>query len=326
MRICVFGAGAIGGLIAARLTGTDAEVSCIARGPHLAAMRAHGLRVRAGGEESAYAVHCTDDPAALGEQDYVVLALKAHSVSAATDSLAPLLGPDTAVVTAQNGVPWWYFYRQGGPLENRRLVSLDPDGRLWNNIGPERAIGCVVYPAAEIVEPGVIVHQYGDRLTLGEPDGSRSERVKALAGLLNAAGFRAPVRTRIRDDIWLKLWGNLSFNPLSVLTHATLAALAADAGVKPILRAMMTEAHGVGTALGAKFAVDLDTRIRGAAEVGEHKTSMLQDLERGRPLEIDANVTAVQELGQIAGAPTPMIDVVLALVQLRARVAGLYGR
>jgi 2-dehydropantoate 2-reductase len=324
MKVCIYGAGAIGGYLAVALADAEVEVSCIARGPHLAAMRERGLTVRSGDTEKTAHIACTDDPAELGPQDYVVMALKAPSAAAVAGRMAPLLGPETAVVTAQNGIPWWYFYRHGGPHDGRRLETVDPGGRQWDLIGPQRAVGCVVYPAAEVVAPGIIQHQYGNRFMLGEPDGARSPRVRRLAERMTAAGLKAPVRLRIRDDIWLKLWGNVSFNPVSALTHATLATLATEPGVRAVIRAMMVEAEAVGTALGVQFTVDVDTRIGWAADVGEHKTSMLQDLERGRAMEIDALVGVVQEMGRLTAVATPVIDLVLALVKQRAREAGCY--
>jgi 2-dehydropantoate 2-reductase len=325
MKVCIFGAGSIGGYMAVELArSAAADVTCIARGPHLAAMKANGLKLLIDGEERVAEVACTDEPAEAGPQDFVIVTLKAHSAAAVADRMAPLLGPDTAVVTAQNGVPWWYFHKHGGALEGTRLATVDPGNRQWDLIGPERAIGCIVYPAAVIVEPGVVRHDYGNRFTVGEPDGGRSARIEALAGALSAAGFRVPVRPRIRDEIWIKLWGNVSLNPVSALTGATIAAMLDDAGVHDVIRAMMVEAQAVGEALGVRFAIDVDKRIAGAREVGEHKTSMLQDLELGRPMEIDALVASVQELARLTGAPTPTIDTVLALVRQRARLAGCY--
>lgn len=325
MRVAVYGAGAIGGLLGAYLARTEeAEVALIARGPHLAAMRERGLEVR-GASSFTVRPRCTDDPAELGVQDYVIVALKAHSVPGVVDAMRPLLGPGTTVVFAVNGVPWWYFHRLPGPYEGRRLESVDPGGRQWDVIGPERALACVVYPAAEVVEPGVIEHTEGDRFSLGEPSGEVSGRAQRLSRLLIAAGLKAPVRPRIRDEIWVKLWGNLSFNPISALTGATLDVIAADQGTRNVARAMMLEAQAIGERLGVRFGVDVDKRIAGAAAVGAHKTSMLQDLERGRPMEIDALVTAVQELGRLVEAPTPTIDAVLGLVRQRARLAGCYA-
>jgi len=327
MRICIFGAGAIGGYIAARLAAAGkAELSLIARGPHLAAIQAGGLRlVEADGSESVHRVTAEEDPAKLGPQDYVILALKAHSVPGIIDAMQPLLGPDTAVVTAQNGVPWWYFHRLAGPHEGQRLSSVDPGGRIWDGIGPERAIGCVVYPAAEVDDPGTVRHVEGDRFPLGEPAGEKSERILRLSAALVESGLKAPVRSDIRSDIWVKLWGNLSFNPISALTGATLAEIVGDAATRALARRMMVEAQAIGEALGARFPVNVDRRIDGAGEVGAHKTSMLQDLERGRPMEVDALIGAVAELGQFTGHHTPTIDAVLALVRQLARLRGCYS-
>ncbi|MHA1563723.1 MAG: 2-dehydropantoate 2-reductase [Alphaproteobacteria bacterium] len=325
MRICIFGAGAIGGYLAVNLANAGADVTCIARGPHLAAMRDRGLRLITGDEERVAHPRCTDDPAEASEQDYVIVTLKAHSIPPIAHTMAPLFGPDTALVTGQNGLPWWYFYKQGGPFDDKRLESVDPGGKQWAAFGPGRAIGSVVYIAAEVVEPGVIRHEYGTRLTLGEPDGSKSERVRALSTILIAAGIKAPVKPAIRNEIWVKLWGNLSFNPVSALTQSTLKTLAEDADVRPVIRAMMVEAQAIGEAIGVRFPIDVDARIAGAAEVGEHRTSMLQDLDLGRPMEIDAMVTVIQELGHLTELPTPTIDTVLGLVKLRARTAGCYS-
>ena len=324
MKICVYGAGAIGGYMGTQLALGPHDVSLIARGAHLDAMRRDGVRLLIDGEERHARPLATDDPAEAGVQDVVIVTLKAHSVPAIVDPIQSLLGPDTAVLWAVNGIPWWYFHRLGGPFDGHRLESVDPGGALWSRIGPERMIGCVVYPAAEVAEPGVIRHVEGNRFTLGEPSGERTERVQALASAMIASGLRAPVR-RIRDEIWLKLWGNLSFNPISALTHETLDVVATDPGTRAVARAMMVEARTVAERLGVGFRVDVDRRIDGAAAVGAHRTSMLQDLERGRPMEIDALVTAVQEMGRLVDVATPTIDTVLALVQQRAREAGLYG-
>jgi 2-dehydropantoate 2-reductase len=318
MKICVYGAGAIGGYLGAELAASGCDVTLIARGPHLAAMRAKGLQLEIGGQRKTVRVRCTDDPAEIGPQDYVIVTLKAHSVSPIVEQMRPLLGPDTAVVTAQNGVLWWYFYGVPGPLAGQRLEIADPGGHIWDTLGPERAIGCVVYPSCEIVAPGVVKHLEGNRFMLGEPDGSKSERVRALSKAFSDAGFKAPVRTKIRDDIWFKLLGNATFNPVSVLTGATLQAMGTDPAVRALIRQMMTEAVAVATALGVRFAMDIDKRIDGAAAVGPHKTSMLQDLEAGRPLELDALVASVTELGRLVAVPTPTIDLVLALARLKA--------
>ena len=235
-------------------------------------------------------VRCSADPAELGLQDYVILTLKAHSVAPALDAIGKLLGPDTAIVTAQNGILWWYFYALPGPWENRHLDTVDPGGKIWNALDPRRAIGCVVYPSCDLVAPGVVRHKEGNRFMLGEPSGEKSERVKALAEAMAAGGLKAPVRPRIRDDIWFKLLGNATFNPASVLTGATLEQMGQDAGVRGVIKALMSEVERVAEKLGVRFPMDLDKRIDGATAVGAHKTSMLQDFELGRPLELDALV------------------------------------
>lgn len=324
MRICIFGSGAIGGYIGVELQRAGADVSLIARGPHLAAMKANGVKLIKDGEEHVVHPRCTDDPAELGPQDYVIVCLKAHSVPAVVDDMQPLLGPETTVVTAVNGIPYWYFYKDGSEAEGTTLETVDPGAKQWNDLGPQRAIGCVVYPATEVVEPGVIKHVYGDKFPLGEPDGSQSQRVTALSEAMEKAGLRAPVLDRIRDEIWLKLWGNVSFNPISALTLETLDNIAHDPETRAVARSMMLEAQQIGERIGVSFRVDVERRINGAGKVGAHKTSMLQDLEAGRPMEIDALVSSVQEMGAKLGVATPTIDTVLALVKQRAARAGLY--
>ncbi len=324
MKICIYGAGAIGGLLGAELALAGSDVSLIARGPHLQAIKRNGLElVRDGVSRTAHPV-ATDDPVELGQQDIVIMTLKAHSVPGVVDAMQPLIGSETAVVTAVNGLPWWYFYGLEGPYRDHQLASVDPEGKQWLGLGPERVIGCVVYPAAEVERPGLVRHIEGDRFTLGEPDGSRSERASKLSAALIAANFKAPVRPRFRDEIWIKLWGNLCFNPISVLTQATLAEICIDPGTRAVAHTMMAEAQQIAEAVGARFSIDVEKRIDGAAAVGAHRTSMLQDLDRGRPMEIDALATVVQELGQLTKIATPAIDTVLALVRLRARIASCY--
>ncbi|MEZ0213583.1 MAG: 2-dehydropantoate 2-reductase [Xanthobacteraceae bacterium] len=325
MKVCIYGAGAIGGYLGVQLKRAGVDVSLVARGAHLAAMKANGLKLLIDGEERVEHIECSDNAADLGPQDYVVVALKAHSVPGVVDAMQPLLGNDTAVVTAVNGIPYWYYYKHGGALENRTLESIDPGGKQWHGLRPERAIGCIVYPATEVVEPGVIKHVYGNKFPLGEPSGEASERVKALSAAFEAGDLRAPVMNNIRDELWLKLWGNLCFNPISALTHATLDTIASDPGTRAIAKTMMIEAQEIAIQTGVNFRVGVDRRIDGAGAVGAHKTSMLQDLERSRPMEIDPLVTVVQEMGRLAGIPTPTLDVVLALVRQRAQVAGLYN-
>ena len=326
MKICVFGAGAIGGFLGAKLAHSGATVSLVARGANLAAIRADGLKLRADGRETVVRLPATDDPAELGPQDYVIVTLKANQIDAVLDRFAPLLGPKTAIVTATNGVPYWYFHRHPGEWENRNVASVDPSRRQWTLLGPERAIGCVVYPATELAAPGVVEHVYGDRFPIGEPSGELSLRCQRLSAVFAAGGLKASVLDNIRDEIWLKLWGNLCLNPLSALTGTTLDVLCSEAGTRTIARAMMREAQAIAERLGVRFRVDLERRLDGARKVGAHKTSMLQDLERGRPLEIDALVTAVQELGRLVEVPTPTLDMVLALIQHRAEALGLYER
>jgi 2-dehydropantoate 2-reductase len=318
LKVAIFGAGAIGGFLGVRFAQAGADVSLVARGAHLAAMRANGARLRFEGKEEVAHVRCTDNPAELGPQDYVVIALKAHQISAAVDGIAALLGPDTAVVTSSNGLPYWYFHRAPQPLTDRVLESVDPGGAQWRRIGPQRAIGCVVLPATEVVAPGVIQHEHGRRFPLGEPSGESTGRVQRLSALFVAGGLEAPIRGDIRDEIWLKLWGNLCLNPISALTHATVDIVATDPGTLGVCRAMMTEAAAIADRIGVRTRVDMARRLAGASELGPHKMSMLQDLERGRSMEIEPMVGAVQELGRLTGVPTPAVDIVLALIRQRA--------
>jgi 2-dehydropantoate 2-reductase len=323
MKICIFGAGAIGGLMGAKLAAKgDVDVTFIARGPHLAAMRENGVKLISEGTEQIVHPRCVESAEEAGPQDYVLVTLKAHSLPSAAKQMQPLLGPDTAIVSAVNGIPWWYFHGLGGAYEGRIVQSVDPDGQVSALLPPSRAIGCIVYPAPEVTAPGVIDHSYGDRFSLGEPDGSRSPRAQALSEALIAAGFKAPVRPKIRDELWVKLWGNMAFNPISALTTATLDVLTGDEGQRGVARAMMLEGQRVAEALGVRFAIDVDKRIAGAAEVGAHKTSMLQDLERGRPMEIEALLGAVVELADWVGEAAPISRTVLALVRARAQAAG----
>lgn len=325
MKICIFGAGAIGGYMGAKLAQAGADVSLVARGAHLAAIRDKGLTlIEHGADPVTLQVRASADAADLGPQDYVIVTLKAHSVPGVVGAMQPLIGDHTTIVSGVNGVPWWYFHKIGGPLEGTRLHSVDPGDVQWNGFGPDRVLGCVVYPAAEVSTPGTIHHIEGNRFSLGEPDGSKSDRAMALSQALQSAGLKAPVRPRLRDEIWVKLWGNLSFNPISALTHATLDVLCTDPGTRDVARRMMVEAQVIAEKLGVAFPIDVERRIDGGAAVGAHRTSMLQDLDAGRPMEIDALVRSVQELGRLTETPTPTIDTVLALIALRGRVGGLY--
>jgi 2-dehydropantoate 2-reductase len=323
MKVCIYGAGAIGGYLGVQLGRAGADISLVARGAHLAAMRTNGLKLLIGDEERAMRPRCTDNPAELGHQDFVIICLKAHSITGAIEAMQPLLGPHTRIVTAVNGIPYWYFYRHGGRYEGSTLESIDPGGRQWRELGPQRAIGCIVYPATEIEAPGVIRHVYGNRFPIGEPSGEISPDVQRLSALFTEAGMQAPVLERIHDEIWLKLWGNVCLNPISALTHATLDVICSDPATRALSKAIMLEAQTVAEKFGIKFRVDVERRIEGARKVGAHKTSMLQDLERGRPMEIDPLVSVVQEMGRLTQTPTPALDTVLALVLQRAEIAGL---
>jgi 2-dehydropantoate 2-reductase len=324
MKICVYGAGAIGGFMGAKLARAGNDVTLIARGPHLEAMKKNGLTLKSEGETVNVRPRVTQHAREVGPQDYVILSVKAHALPGIADAVQPLLGPKTALVPAINGVPWWYFYKLPGPYENTRLRSVDPGGVLWEKLPPSRVIGCIVYPAVDVVEPGVIEHTYSNRFDLGEPDGSKSERAAAFSQAMIAAGLRAPVRTRIRDNLWVKLWGNLSFNMICSLTMASLDQVIGDAGTRALARQMMLEAQAVGEKVSVQFPLDVDARIKGAADVGVHKPSTLVDLERGRPMEIEALLGAVVEMAYLVKLPVPLCEAVLALVRLRAKMAGTY--
>jgi 2-dehydropantoate 2-reductase len=326
MKVCVFGAGAIGGYLGVQLARGGVEVSLVARGAHLAAMRARGLRLQIEGEERVEHLPCTDRPAELGPQDCVIIALKAHQIGDAVEDMLPLLGDTTTVVTASNGLPYWYFHVAAGVLGDVPLESVDPGATQTRLLGSKRAIGCVVYPAAEVVAPGVIRHEHGRKFPLGEPDGQATQRVARLREAFVAGGLDAPVRDDIRNEIWLKLWGNLCFNPVSALTCATIDTVASDPGTRLVCRTMMQEAATIGERLGLELRVDADRRIDGAAALGAHKMSMLQDLERGRSMEVEALVGVVQELGRRTGVPTPTVDIVLALIRQRASTAAAQQR
>jgi len=319
MRFCVVGAGAIGGLLAVKLAHAGHEVSVVARGPHLAAIKANGLKLIEETGETVVEPKASDRIADLGPQDVVILGMKAHQVAAIVHDLPALYHDETMVLTAQNGIPWWYFFKHGGPYEGRVLESVDPDGVVAKALPVERVIASVVYPAAEIIEPGVIKHIEGYRFSLAEIDNSESERVKRLSEALKEAGFKAPVVSDIRGELWTKLWGNLSFNPVSALTHATLEDLCRFPLTRSLVGEMMREAQAVGEALGIRFRVPIETRIAGGEAVGKHKTSMLQDIEAGRPVEADALIGSVIELGRVVSLPTPHIDTVYALIKLLAK-------
>ena len=306
MKVCVVGAGAIGGLLAVKLAAAGEEVTVVARGPHLAAIRDRGLMLRMEGREVVARVRAVERAGEAGPQDVVILGLKAHQVAAVAADVGAILGPETTVVTAQNGIPWWYFLKHGGPLEGTRLESVDPGGVIAAALPVERVVGSIIYPAAELSAPGVVHHVEGNRITLGELDGAETERVKALAALLRRAGFKARVTGDLRSEIWVKLWGNCTFNPVSALTHATLVDICTFPATRALATEMMREAQAVGEKLGARFGVTL-------------KTSTLQDVESGRPMELQALLGAVLELGRLTGTPTPHLDAVHACASLLAR-------
>jgi len=321
MKVAVIGAGAIGGLVGARLALAGVPVTFIVRGANLEALRTRGLTlIEADGREQVVReLRATDDYAQAGPQDMVVLAMKAHQVEAVAEQVPRLFGPQTVVVPMQNGIPYWYFHRHGGALAGTRLTSVDPTGRVAAHIPPERVIGCVVYPASDLLAPGVVKHTEGERFPVGELDGSTSERVQRVSDVLQRAGFKAPVLGDIRSEIWLKLWGNLTFNPISALGHATLVDICQFPPSRELAATMMREAQAVAHKLGIEFRVPLEKRIAGAEKVGRHKTSMLQDVEAGRAPEVEALVGSVVELARLTGTPTPHIDTVHALVRLLAR-------
>ena len=321
MKIAVVGAGAIGGYLGAKLSLAGEDVTFIARNKNLAAINANGFRLilEDGSEQHATGVRAVQAMADAGPQDAVLLTLKAHQVRDVLPDLRALFGPDTMVVTMINGLPWWYFHKLAGPYEGRQLESVDPGGVIAAHIEPERVIGSVVYPASELVAPGVVKVIEGNRFTLGEPDGSRSPRIEALSQAMMKAGFKSPVSKDIRGEIWVKLWGNLSFNPISALTHATLEDICRFPASRELAASMMREAQAVAEKLGVEFKISLDKRIAGAEAVGAHKTSMLQDVEHGRVLELDALVGSVVELGRITETPTPTIEAIYAVSSLLAK-------
>jgi 2-dehydropantoate 2-reductase len=321
VRIAIVGAGAVGGYVGVRLALAGERVTFLARGANLEAIRSRGVRLvlSDGTELVARDVGATADYAAAGPQDLVILAVKAHQVNAVAQDVPKLFGPATSVVTMQNGIPYWYFHRHGGAFEGRVVGAVDPTGACQRGIPPERVIGCVVYPASVLASPGVIQHIEGDRFPVGELDGSASERVRAVSGCLSGAGFQAPVLDDIRAEIWLKLWGNLTFNPISALTRATLADICQFPPTRNLAAAMMAEAQSVAHKLGISFRVPIERRIAGAERVGKHKTSMLQDLEAGRVMESDALLGSVLELACLTETPVPTLEAVYALLKLLGR-------
>ena len=316
MKFAIVGAGAIGAFVGAMLAKSGEDVTLIARGDHLRAMQERGVRVR--GEIGEFEAHpaATDDPANVGEVDVVLLTLKAHSLPAMAPRLTPLIGPQTSIVSAQNGIPWWYFYRHGGPLEGTHLESVDPGGVITQHVESARVIGCIIYPSTVIVEPGVIQHTEGNRFAIGEPDGSKSDRCRAIADVLIKAGLRCPIRTNLRHDMWVKLMGNVAYNPISALTGATLIEIVQCSETRELAAAIMREADSVARKLGIELGVSIEQRLAGAEKVGHHKTSMLQDIEAGKPTELEAIVGAVIELGEKLGVDLPNTKSVYERVKL----------
>ncbi|MGB9329149.1 MAG: 2-dehydropantoate 2-reductase [Steroidobacteraceae bacterium] len=321
MKIAIIGVGAIGGYVGIRLALAGEDVTLIARGANLKALQTRGLRLQLadGTEEAAPEIRATADYAAAGPQDVVILGMKAHQVAAVASDVPKLLGPETVVIPMQNGIPYWYFYHHGGALAGTRVQSVDPTGEIGAHIPAERVIGCVVYPAAELVSHGVVRHVEGNRFPVGEPNGTPSARVKRVAECFTRAGLKSPILEDIRAEIWLKLWGNMTFNPISALARATLSGICQYPPSRALAAAMMSEAQNVAHKLGIAFRVPLEKRIAGAEKVGDHKTSMLQDLEAGRALEIDALLGAVVELARLTDTATPHLDAVHALTKLLAR-------
>ena len=327
-KICIFGAGAIGGYIAACLKKTDVAISLIARGPHKKAIEEKGLTLIKNGKSENFKFNVTDDPKTLDVQDYIFISVKAHSISNIVDNLSPIISDQTSIISTVNGLPWWYFYKSntGTSLDNKYIESVDPNGKIWNTFKPERAIGCVVYPACEITEPGVIKHNEGERFSLGEPDGTKSVRLKKIADLLIAGGLKVPQKKNLRDEIWIKLWGNCSFNPVSALTNKTLDEIGNDKELISLVRKLMEECKLVGERIGAKFNVSIDDRIKGAISVIGHKPSTTQDLNSGKPLEIDPIIGSIIELANKLNIETPNLKSVNSRLKIKAEKMGLYQR
>ncbi len=324
IKTTIVGAGAIGGWIGARLAQAGCPVSALARGETLAALQRHGLRLNENGSTSAHPIQASGNAADLGPQDLVVIAVKAPSMAQVAQSIAPLLGPHTVVLTAMNGVPWWFFEGFGGAYEGTRLQTIDPDGAVAQAIPAQHTIGCVVHASCSLQSPGFVQHHFGYKLILGEPSGVKTARVQQLSALLTQAGFEAPVADQIQQDTWYKLWGNMTVNPVSALTGATTDKILADPLVRQFISAVMLEAKEIGARIGIPIAQQPEDRHAVTLKLGAFKTSMLQDVESGKPVELDALVAVVRELGQLTGVSTPNTDTLLGLTRLQARVRGLY--
>ena len=315
MKICIVGAGAIGGYLGFKLINAGFDVSLVARGTHLKAMKHSGLTVIENDKEISCFPKCSESMSDLGKMDYIFITLKAYSIPGLVNEISTMFKENTAVITAYNGIPWWYFFNIEGPFKNYRIKCIDPNNIQWNTITPERIIGCVVYPATEIIEPGVIKHIEGNRFSLGEPEGMQTERILTISKALVKAGIKAPIRNNLREEIWIKLIGNLAFNPLSVITGKTLDILASENEYRTIAYDAMEEASLIINQLGIKLKISIDQRIEGAAKVGAHKTSMLQDYEKGKELELDSLVVSIKEIGNLLGIKTPTIDKILYEVE-----------
>ena len=328
MKICVFGAGAIGGYIGCSLSKAGANVSLIARGPHKEAIEENGLTLITGNTSENFNLKVTENPEELETQDYIIIGVKAHAIANIVERLKPLLNKDTAILSAVNGIPWWYFYKANSNtiLENTHIDSVDPGGIIWKNLNPERALGCVVYPACEIEKPGIIKHIEGNRFSLGEPSGVNTDRLKILSDLFIKGGLKAPQKKNLRDEIWIKLWGNCSFNPISAITGASLDIIGNDPSSRVLIKQMMEECQKVGEAVGVHFGVSIDKRIDGASSIIGHKPSTRQDIEMKRPLEIDPIMSAIIEIGNKLSIPTPMLKHINSILKLKADYLGLYKR
>ena len=328
MNICVFGAGAIGGYIGCCLSKAGANVSLIARGPHKEAIEKNGLTLITGNSSDTFNLKVTENPKELETQDYIIIGVKAHAIAGIVENLKPLLNKNTSILSAVNGIPWWYFYKANSNtiLENTHIDSVDPGGIIWKNINPERALGCVVYPACEIEKPGVIKHIEGNRFSLGEPSGINTDRLKILSDLFIKGGLKAPQKKNLRDEIWIKLWGNCSFNPISAITGASLDIIGNDPSSRNLIKQMMLECQKVGEAAGVNFGVSIDKRIDGASSIIGHKPSTRQDIEMKRPLEIDPIMSAIIEIGNKLNIATPMLKHINSILKLKANYLGLYKR
>ena len=327
-KICIFGAGAIGGYLGCNLSRAGANVSLVARGPHKEAIEKNGLMLISDDSQEKFDLTVSDNTKELEKQDYVIIAVKAHAIHSIVEDLMPLLHCNTTILSAVNGLPWWYFYQSNSNtiLENSHINSVDPDGVIWKTLNPKRALGCVVYPACEIERPGVIKHIEGNRFSLGEPNGSHSERLKILSDLFIKGGLKAPQKKNLRDEIWIKIWGNCSFNPISALTGASLDIIGNDPSTRNLVRQMMEECQKVGEAIGVKFNVSIENRINGATSIKGHKPSTRQDIEMKRPLEIDPIMSAIIEIANKLNIQVPNIKHINALLKLKADYLNLYKR